>query len=404
MKFAQRTHWPTESNPLAKREQEYRKSGKKLIDLTQSNPTRAGLTLPAEAILGALADEKNLCYDPDPKGLLEAREAVCEYYAKKGIEVSPDQVFLTSSTSEAYHFLLTLLCDAGDQVLVPKPSYPLLEYLTALRDLELVRYPLAYGSRWTLSLAALTSHLTTRSKALIFVNPNNPTGNFLSSGEIASVATLCRDRKLAIISDEVFFDFGYGNGGRKGSSLAGNAETLTFTLGGVSKMLGLPQMKLSWIVVSGPKPDVESASARLDVISDTFLSVNTPSQRALKTWMSHQESIHRKILERIEDNRGFLEAQLAPCADVQVLASEGGWYAVIESNRSMNDENLAMDLLERCGVLTHPGYFFDFDEGHFLVVSMLPPTSLFREAVEKMAAYFSNKNETWPVDKASQTR
>ena len=282
MKFSQRTDWLTTANPLTQRIEEKKKDGVRLIDLTESNPTRCGFNFLNESRLRPFSDIRNLSYDPDPQGLLEARKAVCAYYAEKKISVHPEQIFLTAGTSEAYGFILRLLCDARDLVVIPRPSYPLLDYLATLADVDTIRYFLCYEkNRWRISAESLGIPFIEKPKALILVNPNNPTGNFVSSEELRPINEMCRQSETAIICDEVFLDFAFDPKNAKPVSLAQNREALTFTLSGVSKILGLPQMKLSWIVVSGPEELREKAIERLEIIADTYLSVNTPSQRAV---------------------------------------------------------------------------------------------------------------------------
>ncbi len=381
-RFSGRTGWPTESNALSLCHQEKIKNGEDIIDLSESNPTRCGFDFLTPPLLKGLENPASLLYEPDPHGLLKARLAVCDYYRQKRIALTPEQVFLTSSTSEAYAFILRLLCDAQDAVLVPRPSYPLFDYLAALNDVDLFRYPLEYGAEgWRLERATFVSPSDGRPKALVVVNPNNPTGNFVCADERALLNAFCRHSGAALISDEVFLDYGW-NGEGDAHSLAGNTETLTFTLSGVSKILGLPQMKLSWMVVGGPDALRAQAIQRLEVIADTYLSVNTPSQQALSAWLEMRGAAQGEIRRRLAANLQILRG--GTDKNSRLLKAQGGWYAVLRVESGHGDEELALEALRKQNVLTHPGYFFDFDEGNYLVLSLLPPTARFKEGVARL--------------------
>ncbi len=385
MKFSQRTDWPAAANPLTQRIEEKKKSGAPLIDLTESNPTRCGFNFLNEKWLHSFADAHNLSYSPDAHGFLEAREAVCAYYAEKKISVSPHQIFLTAGTSEAYSFILRLLCDARDRVMIPCPSYPLLDYLAALADVDTIRYFLSYEKNvWRISKESLGTAFMEKPKALILVNPNNPTGNFVKPETLELVNAMCRKSGVAILSDEVFLDFAFEPESIKPLSLAQNREVLTFTLSGISKILALPQMKLSWIVVSGPEALMKKAIEKLEIIADTYLSVNTPSQHALGTWLDGRDVVRREIRERLVSNHESLARKFQNDRDIQVLPCEGGWTAVIKIQSKKSDEELAQALLEEQNLITHPGYFFDFDEGIFLVLSLLLPSKIFKEGLDRL--------------------
>ena len=384
MRFSKRTNWEASSNRLSKTVERKRKEGCPLIDLTESNPTRCSFNYLKPDFLKPLADPKSLLYEPDPRGLLEAREAVCHYYSAKGIKVEPDQVFLTASTSEAYTFLFRLLLDTGDTALAPRPSYPLFSYLSDLNDVQLEHYSLAYESGWFIDFQSLERHFHRNPKALILVNPNNPTGNFVHEDEREFLNGLCGNREMSIISDEVFNDFNLSGDAKQPASYAGNELALTFTLGGISKILGLPQMKLSWIVVSGPQEICKKAAERLEIIADTYLSVNTPAQWALSAWLPESGPVIEEIRRRLSDNREYLIQTMKGKESVRVLKCEGGWYAVLEISVSLSDEELALNLLEKQNVLTYPGYFFDFPEGNFIVLSLLPKAETFKEGVNRI--------------------
>ena len=277
--FSQRTNWRLSPNALTRALEEARASGQKILDLTVSNPTEAGVRPDAEIVLAALANPEAMHYDPQPRGLLGARQAVCRYYRESHeVDLDPERLILTTSTSEAYSYVFRLLCNPGDEILVPKPSYPLFEFLADLADVKLVPYPLLYDHGWQIDLDSLYKAATVRSRAVILVHPNNPTGSYVSAAETAALNAFCRDRGLALIVDEVFLDYSHDGAPRR--SFVGNADALTFTLSGISKISALPQMKLAWVATSGPEEMVAEAGARLEIIADTFLSMNAPVQLA----------------------------------------------------------------------------------------------------------------------------
>lgn len=318
-----------------------------------------------------------------------AREAVTEYYRHRGsgaasLRVSPERVLLTASTSEAYSFVLRLLCDPGDQVLVPSPSYPLFEFLAGLNDVQVVPYPLVYDHGWQIDLHSLESAVTPRTRAVVVVNPNNPTGSFVRRQELQALNALCARQGLALVADEVFLD--YAHDGRAHPSLAANRRALTFVLSGLSKIAALPQMKLGWAVVNGSEAEVRRAMARLEVIADTYLSVNTPVQLALPALLAQGRSMQAQIGRRIAANRRELQHQLASHPASRVLESEGGWYAVLRVPARGSDEELALALLRRSGVFVHPGHFYGFaGEGH-LVLSLIVPEAPFRKGLQRLLA------------------
>lgn len=384
MRFSKRTEWVTAPNPLAQLLVSMRAQGIPILDLTESNPTRCSFNYLKPDILRALDHPDNLVYEPDPQGLPEAREAVCRYYAQRDICVTPEQIFLTAGTSEAYTFLFRLLLDAGEAALTPRPSYPLFDYLSQLNDVVLWQYALAYDEGWRLDGGTLTPSLAKGAKALVWVNPNNPTGNFLKKDEKEMLNKFCHERDLAVIADEVFYDFCLEAKKTQKVSFAGNTEVLTFTLGGVSKTLGLPQMKVSWMVVSGPPDLKKKAIERLAIIADTTLSVNTPSQRALAAWLSMAPEIQAEIMARVRVNRRVVEEASARSRNAKVLACEGGWAAVIAVDTKRTDEELALQWLKECQVHVYPGYFFDFNAENFLVVSLLPKPGVFKEGIDRV--------------------
>jgi len=379
--FAARTGWTLEPNRFSAALERHRAAGREVLDLSESNPTRCGFAYDP-SLLSALQDPRGLAYDPHPKGLRLAREAVCDYYRQRGTEVDPGQVVLTASTSEGYSFLFRLLCNPGDEVLVPAPSYPLFEFLAALLDVKLVLYPLLYDHGWQIDLHGLSEALTTRTGAILVVHPNNPTGSFVKPAEMDILDELCRARQLALIADEVFLD--YTHDGLARPSFAGARQALTFTLSGISKICALPQMKLAWIVVSGAPELAREALARLEVIADTYLSVGTPVQLALPEFLARREGIQKQVKERIAANLAELDRQLAQQKVVTRLDVEGGWYAVLRVPATRSDEDLAVELLEQHSVIVHPGHFYDFPGEGYLVASLITPTGVFAEGIKRL--------------------
>jgi alanine-synthesizing transaminase len=362
--------------------EEKRRRGDRVIDLTLSNPTQAGFDYPEEIeeILGRAGG--GMGYRPQAAGLPEARRAIQGYYADKGIGVETEQLLLTASTSEAYGFLFKLLADPGDELLVPRPSYPLFEFLAGLEGLETRSYPLRYGGAgWEVDVDRLAAAIGERSRAIVLVSPNNPTGSFVKRQEREDIEALSRECGLALIADEVFADYTLDAGQERGS-FAAATDLLTFTLSGLSKVLGLPQLKLSWIVIQGPEKERHEALARLEVIADTYLSVGTPIQEGLPELLRLREGIQKQIGERIRGNLAFLKERIANLKNVRLLACEGGWYAVLKVEE--DEERLALELLEE-GLFVHPGFFFDFTREGFLVLSLLPED--FPEGVERLAKH-----------------
>jgi aspartate/methionine/tyrosine aminotransferase len=396
--FSKRTDWNLTRNDFSRALDAHRRSGRPLLDLTASNPTAVGLRYDP-AILPALSNPAALSYNPDPKGLLTARAAVAEYYngtEHSGCSLSPEQIILTVSTSEAYSFVFRLLCDPGDEVLVPTPSYPLFEYLADLHDVRLVPYTLFYDHGWEIEFQSLKAAITPRSRAIILVNPNNPTGSYVKAKERAQLNALCAERNLALIVDEVFRDYRLqalaeetGNGQREtgSDSFAFNREALTFTLSGVSKISGLPQMKLAWVTTSGPEKLASGALARLEIIADTFLSMNAPIQLAAPALMGERHSICEQLIARIRTNLDELDRQLATQLLCSRLEIEGGWYAILRVPANSSDEELAIMLLQKLGVLVQPGYFYDFPGDGYIVLSLITPVEEFREGLRRVLSF-----------------
>jgi alanine-synthesizing transaminase len=390
--FASRTNWRLETNRLTRALEEHRKNGKELFDLTASNPTECGLTYPEREILAALSDPRALLYRPESKGLLEARETVAEYYAGRAgfsaplTRVDPERILLASGTSEAYTHIFRLLCEAGDEILIPAPSYPLFEFLADLADIRLVPYPLLYDHGWQIDFASLRSAITPRSRAVLVVHPNNPTGSFVKPHEAAELAKICVAREMAIVADEVFLD--YGTGARPTQTFALHDAALTFTLSGLSKISLLPQMKLAWTVVSGPQAIVQTAIDRLEIIADTYLSPSTPVQLALPKFLSLRHDLQAQLQQRISANLFVLDTMLRESKSLTRLDREGGWYAILRVPVTATDDDLTVALLERCSVLVHPGHFFNFSREGFLVLSLITPEKQFQEGLRRLWKYF----------------
>lgn len=383
--FSHRTAWDRRLGVLAQALAERRAAGRAILDLTESNPTRAGLTCPPD-LLQALSDPRGCCYEPAAQGLRSAREAVAADYAARGAEVDPGQLLLTSSTSEAYGLLFKLLCDPGDDVLVPRPSYPLFEYLATLESVAVRHYPLQYDGEWHVSFDALEAAATPRTRAVVVVSPNNPTGSFLKRDEAQRLRHLCAGRGWALISDEVFVDYRLRGDPRRPVTMAEDSAALTFSLGGLSKSCGLPQLKLAWIAAGGPADVRDEALQRLELVADTYLSVSTPVQLAAPAILARHAELRRPIADRVAHNLRVLRRLLAPGTAATLLEAEGGWTAVLRVPASWPDEKWALALIEQDGVLVHPGYFFDFETEAFLVLSLLTPPGDFAEGVRRVLA------------------
>lgn len=383
--FSKRTAWDTAETPLARALRERKESGLPLADLTASNPTHCGFRYP-EDLLAALQNPKALEYDPAPQGIVSAREAVCGYYREHQAELVPDQVVLTTSTSEAYSFLFRLLCDPGDELLIAQPSYPLFDFLAALDDVRLTPYPLVYDHGWQIDFEGLRRKISPRTRAIVLVHPNNPTGHFTKRWERQELESICNEYGLALVVDEVFLDYGLGTVASP-SFVSGSSQALTFVLSGLSKISGLPQMKAAWIVCQGKQ--WKEAQARLEIVADTFLSMNAPIQCALPNWLESKGVIQNQIRERVSQNLAELDHQLSTQTMVTRLAVEGGWYAVLRVPALRPDEETAVSLLNQ-GVSIHPGYFFGFPEAGWLVASLLGSTQEFASGLKTLLDSFSS--------------
>ena len=416
--FSERTNWKLAPNRFTEAVEAVRASGIQLLDLTASNPTRVGLKYDSAAILAALNSERALDYDPQAKGLLAARQAVALYYSQvldhqklpgvTATRINPEQIVLTTSTSEGYSFVFRLLCNAGDELLVPKPSYPLFEFLADLQDVKLVPYPLIYDHGWQMDFPSLEKALTQRTRGVVVVHPNNPTGSYVHESEIVPLNAFCREHGLALIVDEVFLDYGletsgskapskkkqtrtaesvappkFGVGDEPGTSFARNQEVLTFTLSGLSKISALPQMKVAWIVTSGPVEHVAEAMARLEMVADTYLSMNAPMQWAVPVLLSQRRSIQAQLMNRVHNNLTELDRQLAGQSACQRLRVEGGWYSVVRVPVTRSDEELAIALVKEQAVVVHPGHFYDFSRDGYLVLSLITAEEEFKQGVAR---------------------
>jgi hypothetical protein len=370
-----------------------RRAGVRVLDLTESNPTRAGLAGATPTELRALADPAGARYEPHPRGAPAAREAIARYYDERretaargpagaNHRVSPDDLVVVASTSEAYAHLLRLLCDPGDEIVVPRPSYPLFEPLAALEDVRVERYRLAYHDRWRLDPDSLEAALSPRTRAVVLVQPNNPTGSCLSADEIGGIESLCAERGIAIISDEVFGDFPWPPSTAPLASMAGERRALTFVLSGLSKLCGMPQMKLAWIAIQGPAAERRDAMLRLEWIADLFLSVSTPVQLALPTLLEARHPFQAAARERIGTNLARLRVLGNADAALRVLEGVGGWSAVLATPAPSGD--FALDALAKLDVLVHPGHFYDIAQDGHAVVSLLPEPETFEEGIARL--------------------
>jgi alanine-synthesizing transaminase len=400
VRFSSRTAWDLGETRLAGALLRRRKAGGEVLDLTASNPTQCGFVYDEAGILAALGDRGALVYDPDPRGMRRAREAVCRYYAERGARVEADQVFLTTGTSEGYGWLFRLVCDAGDEVLIAAPSYPLFDFLAQLEDVRLVPYPLVYDHGWQIDFAGLREKITPRTKAIAVVHPNNPTGHFTKAAERLELEKICAEHGLALVVDEVFLDSfaegesplrGHTDPGRGTTFAGGEHPCLTFVLSGISKIAALPQMKVEWSAGFGPEGELREAVARLEVVADTFLSMNAPVQCALPAWLAGSGGIQEQIRARTGENLRYLDQILLRVPAVTRLVVEAGWYAVLRVPALGKDEDLAVRLLEERGVYVHPGSFFGFAGDGWLVLSLLTEEGAFQRGLEAIGEEFTER-------------
>src|SRR6185437_4831006 len=379
--FASRTNWNLKPNRLAEALERHKAGVRRLLDLSASNPTECGFRYDASAIMRALCAPASLQYHPDPKGLKSARHAVSDYYIEHGERVGKDDLILTASTSEACSFISRLLCNPGDEVLIPMPGYPLFDFLADVNDVKLICYPLFYDHGWHIDMHALKQAITSRTRGIIVVHPNNPTGHFTRPEETVQLNQICSANQMAIIADEVFVDFTLG---APQKSFVANTGALTFTMSGISKISGLPQMKFAWLAVSGPEAEKKEVLARLEIIADTYLSLNAPIQLAAPALLQQRKPFQQQLMARVRANLGELDAQLAGNHHVSRLLVEGGWYAVLRIPATRPDEELAIELLQMHDVYLHPGHYYDFPGDGYLVVSLITPEQDFSEGMGRI--------------------
>ena len=385
--FSARTAWDVSETELARAVGERRASGLPLLDLTASNPTRCGFVYDEAAVLTPLADPASLIYDPNPRGMRCAREAVAKYYADQNAVVDPEHLFLTTSTSEAYSFLFQLLCDPADEVLIAQPSYPLFDFLAQLENVRLVPYSLFYDHGWRLDAESIRRQITAKTRAIALVHPNNPTGHFTKDAERTELEEICAQNGIALIVDEVFVD--YPLGGHAGRSFAcGPHPVPTFVLSGLSKVAALPQMKAAWIGAFGPETELKTARDRLEVIADTFLSMNAPVQTAIPSWLAARTGLQSQILARVSENLRQLDVLLGNQGMVSRLAVEAGWYAVLRVPAVNPGEELAARLVRQHGVAVHPGYFFGFAGDGWLIASLLGQQEEFQSGIAEVCSIY----------------
>ncbi len=378
-------------NRIARALEARRSASQPIVDLTQSNPTRAGFDYPCD-LLAPLADPRGLVYVPAPLGLPEGRRAVAREYARRGVEVDPEAIALTASTSDAYSLLFKLLTSPGDEILVPRPSYPLFDHLAALDGVVPRAYELEYHGAWSIDFDSVERAVGPRTRAVLMVNPNNPTGSFVTEGELTRLAGLSAPRGIALVADEVFADYPLDAAVPPGgASPLTRDDVLVFALGGLSKSVGLPQLKLGWMAVAGPRPLVSQSMARLEVVSDTYLSVATPVQLAAAALLERGAPIRSQIAARVRANYRRLVELVGAAPSCRLLRADAGWYAVLQVPTFESEEELVVNLLTEEGVLVHPGYFFDFPRESFLILSLLPPGRTFLEGAERVLSHVANK-------------
>jgi alanine-synthesizing transaminase len=385
--FSSRFDWDFRPNPLTRLLAEKRRQGARVLDLTESNPTRAGFLYPPDMLRG-LDQPRALRYEPEPAGAREAREAVAGYYAARGCQVDASRILLTASTSEAYAYLFKRLTNPGDNVLVPRPSYPLFDYLANMESVEVRHYPLVYHGGWAIDLERLAAAVNGRTRAVVVVDPNNPTGSYVKLAELEALVQLCRDREIALISDEVFADYAFAPDPDRAGTLAHVTNCLAFSMSGLSKIAGLPQMKLGWIVASGPAELRRQAFEKLEWIADTYLSVGTPVQCAAGGLLEAGEAVQRQIRERCAAQLAWAREALAGSAG-NILAVEGGWYITVQVPRTHSEEEWTLNLLARQEVLVQPGFFYDFETEAYLIVSLLPAPEIFRQGIGRLRRQLS---------------
>jgi alanine-synthesizing transaminase len=389
--FSRRYNWGAPPTPFGRLLAEKRKTGNVIIDLSESNPTRVGFDYDERSLLSALSGDETLIYDPDPRGLSCARQAVADYYQDLGHPVDPGAVLLTPGTSEAYGYVFKLLADPGDEILVPGPGYPLLPYLAGFEGLACHSYPLRYGegSGWFVDLDVLSALITDKTRAVVIVNPNNPTGSYVKKRELEQIDSLCSKSGVALIVDEVFSDFEAAAAPDRERTVVNRTRALTFVFNGVSKMLGLPQLKLGWMVVGGDGQLAKAALEGLEALLDFYLPVSTPVQLGLKRLLGGRSAIQGQIQARIAENSRLLASEAGRTRNCRVLDRQGGWYAVMEIRDGVSDEARALCLLREDHILIHPGFFYDFHREGVVVLSLLSEPAIFRQGVDRLLRRFA---------------
>jgi hypothetical protein len=382
MKFSNRTDWEFGPNVLTRAAAGRRRKGEPILDWTLSNPTHCGFPYAGDEILAALASPAGLHYEPDAQGLRDSREAISAWYGRQGVLLDPGSLFLTAGSSEAYSWLFRLLCNAGDEVLIPKPGYPLFDDLARLNDIRPVPYRCRYDGLWHLDLETVRRGVSARTRAIVIIHPNNPTGNYLSAVERDEICNLAAEHDLALIADEVFWTFSFEEK-IPASSLHGAEAPLTFVINGLSKLAGLPQMKLGWVALSGEHGRAEEATQRLAMIGDTYLSVNTPVQVGLGRILEGSSALAEAIRRRAAANYRMMGGLLRD-TPITLLTSQGGWNAILRMPGHRTDEEWALLLLREFGLLTYPGHFFDLEGGVFLVVSLIVEEEKATEYLDRM--------------------
>jgi aspartate/methionine/tyrosine aminotransferase len=368
--YSRRLSWGLSKNLLSEQADERRKRGEYLVDLTNSNPTELFDRYPHSAIAEAFEKVRSFGYEPDPLGTEHARMAVSAYYAARGIHIPHTRIVLTASTSEAYALLFKLFCDPGDEVLIPAPSYPLFEFLAHLESVRVNQYRLQYDGAWHLDVDFLRTQITPRTRAIVIVNPNNPTGSFLKENEFEKLRTIAVERGIPIIADEVFLDYAFEPDRQRVRTLIGQDDALSFSLNGMSKAAGMPQMKLAWIAINGPEKEMAQARERLGLIADTYLSVGTPVQQALPYLFQIGGDIQGMIAERVRANLHTLQRTMQD-GPTQVLRVEGGWSALVRLPATQSEDLWTLQLLTEGGILVQPGYFFDMASEAYIVMSLI---------------------------------
>lgn len=390
--YSQRLSWSLPSNTFSELVAAKRSAGALLLDLTRSNPTEVLADYPHAAISRAYGDIANFRYAPDPAGKWQARETVCRYYEQRGVSLSPNQIVLTASTSEAYALLFKLFCNPGDEILAPVPSYPLFEFLAALESVRIVPYRLCYDGSWHFDFHHLEGQISPRTKGIVIVNPNNPTGSLLKSFEAAELSRIAQKYRLPIISDEVFFDYSILSTTDTVPTLAAQSHELTFSLNGLSKTAGMPQMKLGWIAISGPPAEVETARQNLDLVLDTYLSVGTPVQAALPRLFEIGGSIRDQLLRRIRQNHAKL-LELLGNTSATCLRTEAGWTAIVQLPNIMSEDAWTTRLLEERNVIVQPGYFFDMPQEPYIVLSLITSEDEFETGIRRISMFLAQAGQ-----------